>query len=195
MADDFTETLPLADLHEHPGNLRRHGDRQLAILKDRFLKHGWYRTGTVARWQGMLTILCGHGITAAAKLAGAVDGPYHVREIDPDSREALDIMRGDNLSDDLAEDDETAMLTWLVEQREAGELAGSGIDDEALAELLRATEVPYSPNLTPDLQQREYSDEDVAHGQEKLDGQYTKGKELEAIICPKCGEEFYLDAG
>jgi len=127
--------IPIADLRDHPRNSNRHGDRQLEVLATRWRALGWYKNVVVAEWEGTTTLLAGHGIVAGARAAGATEAPCHVREIDPLSPEALDILEGDNTVADLAEPDLHERLRNLVELDAAGRLGNVGYDDGALDRL------------------------------------------------------------
>jgi len=128
--------IAIAALRDHPRNSNRHGDRQLEVLATRWRALGWYKNVVVAEWEGTTTLLAGHGIVAGARAAGATEAPCHVREIDPLSPEALDILEGDNTVADLAEPDLHERLRNLVELDAAGRLGNVGYDDGALKELL-----------------------------------------------------------
>jgi len=128
-------TIPIADLRDHPRNSNRHGDRQLEVLATRWRALGWYKNVVVAEWEGTTTLLAGHGIVAGARAAGATEAPCHVRNIDPLSPEALDILEGDNTVADLAEPDLHERLRNLVELDAAGRLGNVGYDDGALDRL------------------------------------------------------------
>lgn len=127
--------IPIADLHDHPRNSNRHGDRQLEVLATRWRALGWYKNVVVAEWEGTTTLLAGHGIVSGARVAGATEAPCHVRKIDPLSAEALDILEGDNTVADLAEPDLHERLRNLVELDAAGRLGNVGYDDGALDRL------------------------------------------------------------
>jgi DNA modification methylase len=127
--------IPIADLRDHPRNSNRHGEHQLAVLEQRFRALGWYKNVVVAEWEGTTTLLAGHGVTRGAERAGETVAPCHVREIDPLSAEALDILEGDNTVADLAEPDLRERLRNLVELDAAGRLGNVGFDDGALDRL------------------------------------------------------------
>lgn len=127
--------IPIADLRDHPRNSNRHGEHQLAVLEARFRALGWYKNVVVAEWEGTTTLLAGHGVTRGAERAGETVAPCHVRNIDPLSAEALDILEGDNTVADLAEPDLRERLRNLVELDAAGRLGNVGYDDGALDRL------------------------------------------------------------
>lgn len=135
--DDFVVWLPLKDLEPHPENDQLHPDRQVEHLRARFRRQGWYKNLVVARHLGRLTILAGHGIAEAAAAVGALEAPCHVRDIDPMSDEAIDILTGDNASEDLAGYDDELRARHLGRLDDAGLLLGSGVDEFELDGVLR----------------------------------------------------------
>lgn len=152
MSEFTTELLPIADLVEHKRNARHHPEHQLAALEARFRALGWYKNVVVARWKKRLMILAGHGIIAGAKRAGATHAPCHVREIDPMSPEAIDILEGDNTAAEFAEDDQTQRLANLLMLQESGRLESTGYDDgllEALKGQLQAEQKAKEPPEDP----------------------------------------------
>jgi hypothetical protein len=74
-------------------------------------------------------------------------------------------------------------------------LQGTGWDDGALDALIgeMAKQQPYSPNLQPELADKQYTDGDIDKEQQRLAGQYQKEKDLDEITCPHCGGEFFID--
>jgi len=122
--------LPIKDIQPHPENKRTHTARQLVHLKARFLAHGWYKNVVVSLWDGAYTYLAGHGISEGAFLAGETMAPCHIREIDPNSPEAISILIGDNTSDYYAEDDDEGTREMLLRLEAEDMLLGSGVDPD-----------------------------------------------------------------
>lgn len=135
MSDFAVEMLPISDLRPHPRNARIHGERQLAVLERRFRALGWYKNAVVARHDRKLTILAGHGIIEGARRAGETVAPCHVRDLDPMSPEAVDILEGDNTVADLADDDLDLRLENLLLLQDDGRLENVGFDETALENL------------------------------------------------------------
>jgi len=154
MGDFDVRLIPIADLRDHPRNSNRHGEHQMAVLQARFAALGWYKNVVVAEHEGAYTLLAGHGITRGAEAAGETSAPCHVRQIDPLSPEALDILEGDNTVAELADPDLEQRLRNLIELDEAGRLGNVGFDDGALERLkseLQADEfgANHGPELLP----------------------------------------------
>ncbi|MBN2404424.1 MAG: hypothetical protein JXE06_02455 [Coriobacteriia bacterium] len=135
MAEFNIETLSIADLKPHPRNSRKHDERQLTVLERRFTALGWYKNVVVARWEGACTLLAGHGVVIGAQRAGQTTAPCHVRKIDPQSPEAIDILEGDNTVADLAEDDLDKRLANLVLLQGDDRLESVGFDETTLENL------------------------------------------------------------
>jgi hypothetical protein len=127
--------VPIADLQDHPRNSNRHGEPQLAALEARYRALGWYKNVVVAEHEGTFTLLAGHGVTAGARRAGETVAPCHVRQIDPLSPEALDILEGDNTIAELADPDLHVRLRNMIELDDAGRLANVGWDDGTVERL------------------------------------------------------------
>lgn len=51
----------------------------------------------------------------------------------------------------------------------------------------------YAPNVEPELSNDQVDSGDLEKAQNRLDNQYAQTKKLETVMCPSCGEEFYLD--
>jgi ParB-like chromosome segregation protein Spo0J len=129
------KTVPLSSLKPHPKNYREHPEAQLAHICESIKQHGLYRNIVTAK---DLTILAGHGVTAACKLLGRTEVPVIQLNIEPDSTEALKVLAGDNEISNLA-DVNDRMLTEIlkdVKSKDALGLLGTGFDDLSLANLL-----------------------------------------------------------
>ncbi len=109
------QTRPLADLHPHPMNYRRHGPEQLEVLCRSLREHGQQKPVVIAA-DG--TILAGHGLVEAAQAEGWSELAVHV--YDGPHPEAFLAM--DNRASDLAEDDEDALAALLRRLEADGEL-------------------------------------------------------------------------
>ncbi len=186
---DFpVESWPIERLTKNPRNYRSHPPEQILHLRESLRKHGFQKP-IVALPDG--TMLAGHGLEIAAAEEGFAEVPVHVYQ-GPDPEH---YMVADNEVSRLAVDDGAMLAALLGELKERESLAGTGHDEATLAALLAETAAPYSPNLTPDLQQREYDEGDVESQKKRLEEQYQQQRALEPVICPKCGEEFFLDKG
>lgn len=130
------ESVALADLKPHPRNYRNHPQDQLAHLAQSIREFGVYRNIVVAR---DLTILAGHGVAQAAKLAGVEQVPVVRLDMDPLEPLALKVVTADNEVGHLAEVDDRLLSELLKEVREGASLLGTGYDDAMLANLVFVT--------------------------------------------------------
>ena len=127
------QTRPLADLHPHPFNYRRHGPEQLEVLRRSLRDHGLQKPVVVTS-EG--TILAGHGLVEAARAEGWSEIVVHVYDgAHPDA-----FVAADNYSASLATDDEQALAELLRRLDADGELSASGYEQEDLGELIARLE-------------------------------------------------------
>lgn len=133
-----TEVVPLGELRPHPRNYKKHPPDQLRHIVESLRQHGWYRNVVVAR-DG--TILAGHGVVEAARLAGLATAPVFRLPVDPFSPAALKILAGDNELGKFAETDDRALTELLREIKETDldGLLGTGFDEQMLASLVMVT--------------------------------------------------------
>ena len=124
---------PLADMKPHPRNYRSHPPEQLQELVESIRRHGVYRNVVTAN---DLTLLAGHGIAEAARLADITEIPAVVLEIDPDSPAALKLVVADNELAWFAVTDDR-LLTELLNDMPS--LDATGFDRESLMELIYVT--------------------------------------------------------
>jgi len=132
------EVVPLTSLKPHPRNYRTHPEDQLVHLVQSIKENGVYRNVVVAR-DG--TILAGHGVVQAAKLAGLDSIPVHRVDVEPESMQALKILVGDNEVEHLANQDDRALSEILkgIHDVDVAALLGTGYDEMMLANLVFVT--------------------------------------------------------
>lgn len=135
------ESWPLGRLCENSENYRRHPLGQRERLQESLRRFGIFKN-IVARPDG--TILCGHGLVAAARAEGLPEVPVHV--FAGTDEEARALMVADNELSALAVDDDAQLSRLLLSLRDTDLLAVSGHDEGSLNALLRevATEQPAS---------------------------------------------------
>jgi hypothetical protein len=141
-----TEMVAVADLKKHPRNYKEHQADQVAHIVELMRIGGVFKNIVVARDN---TILMGHGVTEAAKLAGRERLPVRRLDVDPDDPRALMLVAGDNEISNLASVDDRRLTEMLKEIMEAGSLLGTGFDDAQLAALAFVTR-PASELATTD---------------------------------------------
>jgi hypothetical protein len=131
--------LPLAKLHEFPGNAKEHDLDELR----RSLRRGQFQPIVVREHAGVYTILSGHGTAEAARLEDWDTVECKVIECSDD--EALWINLAANRIGERAGYDD-ASLASLLEQLD-GDFVGTGWDaddlDDLLAALDQVAETPY----------------------------------------------------
>lgn len=132
------EQVPLDQLHAHPRNYRTHPEDQLSHLVESIKINGVYKN-VVATRDG--TLLAGHGVVEAARLAGLSSVPVIRLDIDPHSTAALKILAGDNEISHLGEVDDRALSELLREVMETDVvgLLATGYDAAMLTNLAFVT--------------------------------------------------------
>ena len=121
-----TKTLPIADLRPHPDN-PNHGD--IDAIAESLGEFGQYRS-IVALADGR--ILAGHHVVKALQQRGETE--VRVDVIDTDEQTAKRIMLADNRLPELGDGLDPEQLLAVLDSLD-GELAGTGYDDDYLAEL------------------------------------------------------------
>lgn len=144
-----TAEVGIDDLQEYPGNARRHAT---PVLTESARVNGQYRSIVARRVGAGLEILAGHG-TRDAFRANGVD-TLRVEVIECDDEEAARIVLVDNRTADLGRYDDAQLLELL--QKAGDDLAGTGWDEAAVADLEAMLNAPVS--LHPDGD--DWSDED-----------------------------------
>ena len=130
---EATELVAVSALKPHPRNYRVHPPEQLAHIVELMRIGGVFKNIVVARDN---TILMGHGVTEAAKLAGRERLPVRRLDVDSDDPRALMLVAGDNEIGKLAQTDDAALAAILAGVNESIGLLGTGMDDAMLAALI-----------------------------------------------------------
>jgi ParB-like chromosome segregation protein Spo0J len=158
MAPDAVK-VSIGKLKPHPENYKTHPESQIRHLAESIRRNGVYKNVVTAR---DYTLLAGHGILAAAKIAGVKELPVVRMNLLPSDPAALKIVAADNELGRGGVDDADGLariLRIVAEQDDVG-LLGTGHD-----------ELPVLEEEPP-----------VTHGGDEVDGaskvQHT---------CPKCG--------
>ena len=180
--------VPVESVRPHPKNPRQ-GD--VGAIYQSIEQTGFYGFLVVQKSTGH--ILAGSHRWDAARQAGMEEVP--VVFVDVDDERALRILLADNRTNDLAAYDDNALLAILEDIHAAhGSLIGTGFSDEDLEELNRALNDPmFSPNVSPDLELEQTTQDEVAREKERLETQFEGSRTLKATMCPACGTEFYVD--
>ena len=127
---------PLDWFTDNPDNYRAHPADQQAVLQRSLRKFGVVKN-VVARPDG--TILCGHGIIAAAKAEGLADFPVVIFE--GTDAEAKALLITDNEISTMAMDDDRALTNLLKDLQDIDPelLEVTGFDSMKLAALVLVT--------------------------------------------------------
>ena len=127
--NEAVELAPVDAVQPHPRNPRQ-GD--VGAIHESIEANGFYGAVVAQRSTGF--ILAGNHRWQAARHAGATEVP--VIWVDVDDDHALRILLADNRTNDLATYDDSALASLLQELADAGNLAGTGYDGDALDDLL-----------------------------------------------------------
>lgn len=134
MRQQYVDSFPIADLHEHPDNPRRGDEDAIGASLD---AHGFY--GAVIAQRSTGAIIVGNHRTRVAARRGETHLPVVLLDVDDD--EARRILLVDNRTGDQATYDDTELARLLGELSTTElALAGSGFAPEDLAQLLAALE-------------------------------------------------------
>jgi len=196
----------LADIRPHPENYNRHSPEQVKLLKASLEKYG--QTKPVVLWRnaefnGQNSIpgdkwlsLAGEGLCEAAMQLGWQEVWGNDRS-DLSTIEARGYLAVDNETARKSDPDLDALSQLLsavyAEDETLATLAAGG--QEELQKLLDAAygDGAYHPNLAPKIGVQNYDDDDIRQAQGELEGAFKKRRGLEAVKCPSCGEEFFVD--
>jgi len=100
------EVWPITRLQANPRNYRQHPEQQILVLRASLRRHGQQKPVVV---QPDGTILCGHGVVAAAQAEGWTDIAVKVYN----GGDAQSYLLDDNESSRLAVDDEQILARLL----------------------------------------------------------------------------------
>jgi ParB-like chromosome segregation protein Spo0J len=141
--NDGMELVALSALSLHPRNVNQ-GD--IGAIHESVDVNGFY--GAIVAQRSTGHVLAGNHRLKTAQQAGANEIP--VIWVDVDDAEALRILLADNRTTRLGQDNTADLAELLTEiLADAGTLAGTGYDEDALDELLRDLGDPVPPNLDP----------------------------------------------
>jgi len=132
------EDVGLDDVRPHPRNYKKHPREQLEHLVESLRTYGMWRGIVVAR-DG--TILAGHGVHEAARMAGLKRVRIVRFPLDPMSAAALKIVAIDNEVGRFGESDDRQMTEILreIKEQDPRGLLGTGLDEAMLAALVMVT--------------------------------------------------------
>ena len=130
--------VPIAALHPHTRNYRKHPEAQIARIMASLQRFGQVRSVVAQEGaDGRYLLVAGHGLTTAAQQLGLAELRV---DVIPASWSAADIegyLVADNSTSLGAEDDLIELAQLLEEQKHAGyDLASLGFTEEGLDQLL-----------------------------------------------------------
>jgi ParB-like chromosome segregation protein Spo0J len=176
--------VPPDQLLAHPHNPRRHPASQRETLRASLRAVGWIAPLLQNVQTGHL--LDGHARVEEALSAGMAAVPVLDIDVEP-AKEGLV----------LATFDPIAALAVLDRDALDSLMADVQTNEQALQDLMSdlATRArPFEPNYTPPLEPpRAVDDAALAAAETRLETQYQGARAQQAVMCPHCGEEFYLD--
>lgn len=110
-------------------------------------------------------------------------------DLDYDDPRARELAIADNRASETGLDWDADVLAALEE--DGVDLEQFWFEDEL--ERVLTDSSPFQPELAPETSFAGITERDLDRAEAKLDGQFDRKQELEPVICPHCGEEFYVD--
>ncbi|HEY6110558.1 MAG TPA: ParB/Srx family N-terminal domain-containing protein [Gemmatimonadales bacterium] len=182
---------PVVKLVPYARNPRVHSEAEVAELAEQIKRRGWTNPILIDEADG---ILAGHRRLMAAQLLGLEKVPVIVlTHLNEAEKRALVI--ADNQTALHGAWDTGLLLEELSALSEAGfDLGEAAFSNEELMALEGAD--PFHPNLNPNAAAAAgVSDRDVAGAQRAIHDRFHQNQELNRVVCPGCGGEFYVDPG
>ena len=182
---DHDDAAPIDQFEEHPRNNRR-GD--IAAIRESIEKNGLFRSIVVNRRSNH--ILAGNHTHRVAKDLGYETIP--VDYVDVDDAEAVRILLADNQTSDRGTvDPERTYHTLQFVRQSVGSIRGTGFSDDDYNRFARYDE-PFQPRTDPDYSNDPVTQEDVEDAENDA-GASRGGRLLYPVLCPHCGEKFFID--
>lgn len=180
-------TADPTQLLANPRNPRRHSGTQQEAMQAVLERVGWVTDVIVNQTTGH--VVDGHMRVELAMRAGISEIPVKYVEL-TEAEEAEVLATFDPLTN-LAFMDRHA-LAGLLEEVDTD-------DDDRLNVLIQGFErhldnEPFSPSLAPETSTATVTDRDIDRADDKLTTQFTREQKLDSVMCPHCGEEFYVDS-
>ena len=167
----------------NPKNWRIHPRAQQNALQGAIDSIGFIRSVTVNQRTGF--VVDGHLRVAMAISSGQKSIPVEYVDLSPEE-EAQALVEIDPLTAMAIADQD--QLNALLQELSTG--------DEAIQEVINALPTPtaaFVPNHEPRIGMTHYDADDIEKAQTTLENAFTKQRELEPVMCPHCGREFFLD--
>lgn len=179
------EMVELDRIKPDPANVRLHDDYNLQTIEESLKEFDQHAPLVVQRSTGRIII--GNGRYEAMMRLGWKTALVHW--VDDDDTKALRRAIVDNRSGELASWDEEALNEILGNFEFDGELDIPGFEDY----LIPRADFDFNPILDPEQVGKEYTALDIDKANAKLLDQYSNGESrMIELVCPECGEVFYL---
>lgn len=127
------EQVQLSRLKDHPRNYKKHPQAQLDHIAHNIKRDGIWKNVVASKDD---FILAGHGVVAAARIAGVRIAPVRRLPYRHDHPRALAIVVADNETAVLGVTDNAALASLLTTIKKADDLLGTGLTNDDLARLL-----------------------------------------------------------
>jgi len=124
--------VPLSELHQDPGNVRAHGERNMAAIRDSLRRFGQAEPLVVQKGTGR--VIGGNGRLAAMQSLGWTE--CDIVEVELDDRKARALGLALNRTAELAEWNMQALATVLQELQVDDDLDGVGFTNEDIDALI-----------------------------------------------------------
>jgi hypothetical protein len=125
------EVVAIAGLKDHPRNYKKHPQAQLEHIAHNIRRDGIWKNVVISRDN---FILGGHGVVAAARMAGVERAPVRRLPYKHTHPRALAVVVADNETGRLAETDDQALASLLSTINDYDGLVGTGIDASELVQ-------------------------------------------------------------
>ena len=177
----FDKLVPTKELKNHPRNINRHSQSQVALLANLIEHHGWRNPITVSNLSGY--IVRGHGRLAAAKRIGLKEVPVDYQDYPNEVEEVADLI-ADNKVHDYSEVDVTEMKSIMMEFEEENiDLGNFGFIDAEIGMLMDNI----CREMKDGLLNMGEQEPQVNQGSPRGDKKKRAPKREQNFICPKCG--------
>jgi ParB-like chromosome segregation protein Spo0J len=185
MNGDPMETRRVEELIPYDNNPRKNAEAVQAVVKS-IKKHGQVKPIVISEMGSPFdteVICCGHTTVAALKELGIETVGVIIKAFESEDA-FVDLAIRDNRTSEIAEWD-TGMLQALESEFD--------IDLQDMDFTIKA-DYEYEPEVEPDIEDRDVTDDEINRTQDRLDERYDGGgdQDLIEVTCPHCLEDFNL---
>jgi ParB-like chromosome segregation protein Spo0J len=180
-------------LLEFQGKLKKISKKNLDALKKRIVEDGFISPFFVWEDSGDYRLLDGHQRLAA--VCSLREDGYNLPMFPVVLIEAKDEEEAKarllSITSQYGEFESVELESWLSEL-DADIAETIRIVDGEMAVSLAEHDYDFHPNVSPEQGQREFTDNDIQKTENKMEGRYEAKDEKDEIVCPSCGEVFYV---